>query len=427
MDQPLKVDPFFCEVKGMSGKFKSYAIPGTRYGEWEVVSDQHIIKNGKAQWWCKCSCGKTKYVEADKLIHGYSESCGCKRNVIHGGSSDAAYSSWTEMKRRCLNPSAKNYHNYGGRGITVCDRWQGPEGFNNFLQDMGPRPDNTSIDRMNNDLGYFPGNCRWATPEEQALNKRTNHRIMYNGESLTIKEWSDKLGIPVTTIAKRITSGFTLDEVLSPNKLDNRVEDYASRQIMYRRKTKTVKEWVDEFDLNYNTVKSRIQRGITNPDLIFAREKSKPGIKKGSKKPEGSGRGMGVSPGDRFGKLVIKSLFRQPSGNQMITKAICLCDCGVEKIYSLSNITSGKTTTCGCSKKQAHNKGVYSVIVGQKFGRLTVTKLFSENNTSFALCKCECGTEKKVAINNLKRGNTVSCGCKNKERMKNNNPSGNKK
>ena len=166
------------------------------------------------------------------------------------------YRAWNDLKQRCLNPKNKSYHNYGGRGITVCDRWQGENGYNNFIQDMGPRPEGTSIDRINNDLGYFPANCRWATQEEQALNKRTNHRLTYNGESLTIKEWSDKLGIPITTIAKRITSGFPIEDVLSKTKLDNKLEDYADRKLMYKGKVKTVKEWVDHFGLNYNTVKS---------------------------------------------------------------------------------------------------------------------------------------------------------------------------
>lgn len=411
----------------MSNNFKSYAVVGSIYGAWEVISPEHYVKKGKAHWWCRCECGKTKYVEANKLISGKSTSCGCLRNVTHGGSYEAAYSSWVEMKRRCLNPQARNFHNYGGRGITVCDRWQGENGYNNFIQDMGPRPEGTSIDRINNDLGYFPANCRWATPEEQALNKRTNHRLTYNGESLTIKEWSDKLGIPITTIAKRITSGFPIEDVLSKTKLDNKLEDYADRKLMYKGKVKTVKEWVDHFGLNYNTVKSRMVRGVVNPDILFSSESFKPGTKKGSKKPEGSGRGISVSIGDKFGKLTIKDIFREACGSQTITKAICICECGTEKIYSLSNIKSGKTVTCGCSKKQPHNKGVYSVAVGQKFGRLTITNLYSNNNTSFAECQCDCGNIKQVAVSNLKRGNTVSCGCSNRDRMINNNPKGKKK
>jgi hypothetical protein len=399
----------------MSGKFKSYAEVGAVYGEWTVKSSKHVIKYGRAYWWCECSCGKTKWVEASKLITGKSMSCGCKRNVAHGGTYDDAYSCWESMKQRCLNPNNKSYHNYGGRGITIYLPWLKYE---NFKKDMGLRPEGTTLDRINNDLGYFPANCRWATPQEQSLNKRTNHRLSFNGDSLTIKEWSDKLGIPVTTIAKRIISGFTIEEVLSQTRLSNREEDYANKPIMYLGKTKTLKEWVDILGLKYNTIKSRLLRGVTDLDKLFSSKKFTPGTKPGSKKPEGSGRGMSVSPGDKFGKLTIKSLFREKSGKHTITKAICICDCGNEKIYSLSNIKSGKTVTCGCSKKQPHNKGVYSVYVGQRFSRLTITELYSENNISFATCQCDCGTTKRVAISNLKRGNTVSCGCKNRDKGK---------
>lgn len=336
----------------MSGKFKSNPVVGEKFGEWEVASDQYTIRNNRAYWWCRCSCGKTKFVEASTLTKGRSLSCGCKRNVIHGGAANNGpsikiYSVWYEMKRRCLNPKSSNYHNYGGRGITVCDRWMK---FENFLEDMGPRPEDTSLDRINNSLGYFPANCRWATIEEQSLNKRTNVRLTFNGESLTIKEWSDKLGIPYTTIAKRIVSGANIEEVLSIDKLSNRETDYADRLIMYKRKTRTVREWVDILGLNYNTVKSRLSRGVTDPDAIFSSLKNKTGPKTGSKKPEGSGRGFSAKAGDKFGSLTIKSIFREPCGKQTITKALCICDCGKEKKVSFSNLSSGKTKSCGCLK-----------------------------------------------------------------------------
>ena len=408
----------------MSGRFKSNAVVGSRYGEWEVISEKHVIRNNRAYWWCKCSCGKTKFVEASTLLNKRSKSCGCKTHVKYSkfpgvNYKSSEYSVWEGMKRRCYNSKSRSYPNYGGRGITVCDRWHN---FENFIEDMGLRPKGRSLDRINNDLGYFPANCRWATAEEQSLNKRTNHRLSFNNENLTIKEWSDKLGIPVTTIAKRIMSGFPIDKVLSQDRLDNREVDYANTLFMFKGKTKTLRQWAYDLGLNYSTIKSRYEYGIRDPEKLFAMESLKPGPKSGSKKPEGSGRGMSVSPGDRFGKLIIKSLFREKCGSQTITKAICVCDCGVEKIYSLSNVKSGKSVSCGCSKDQPYNKGVYSVYVGQQFDRLTVLSLFSENNISFALCKCICGTEKRVAVSNLKKGNTVSCGCKNRERMKTNNP-----
>ena len=224
--------------------------------------------------------------------------------------------------------------------------------FENFFADMGPRPEGTSIDRINNSLGYFPANCRWATPEEQSSNKRTNVRVPFNGEELTVKEWSDKLGIPYTTISKRMVSGCSVEDVLSTEKLSNREEDYANKFIMYRRKTKTVREWVDLLGLNYNTVKSRLARGVVDPAAVFSTTRAKTGPKCGSKKPEGSGRGFGAKIGDRFGRLVIKTIFREFSGSQVVTKTICTCDCGKERKINLSNLSSGKTKSCGCLKKE---------------------------------------------------------------------------
>lgn len=150
------------------------------------------------------------------------------------------------------------------------------------------------------------------------------------------------------------------------------------------------------------------------------------GSKSGCKKPEGSGRGISASAGEKYGKLTILSTSRVAYGNTTLTEALCRCECGNEKRILLNNLRTGKQTSCGCSKKTPHNKGRYSVSVGQKFGRLTITNLFSEHSTSFAECQCDCGNIKQVAISNLKRGNTVSCGCHNKDRMKNNNPGGKK-
>ncbi len=95
-----------------------------------------------------------------------------------------AYQSWNGMKQRCLNPKATGYHRYGGRGIKICDRWLGPQGFENFLADMGDRPEGLTIDRINNDGNYEPGNCRWATPAEQARNRRKRRRTEITVEEL---------------------------------------------------------------------------------------------------------------------------------------------------------------------------------------------------------------------------------------------------
>lgn len=125
----------------------------------------------------------------------------------HGESNSAAntpeYRAWSSIKRRCYNAKATDYHRYGGRGIIVCDRWV--NSFENFLADMGRRPSLVhSIDRIDVNGIYSPDNCRWATPEQQRLNTRVNHRLELNGEVRTVSEWQQLMGLPKDLIYQRV-------------------------------------------------------------------------------------------------------------------------------------------------------------------------------------------------------------------------------
>jgi hypothetical protein len=203
---------------------KRLELIGCIFGRLLVESLAHMDKNHQSHWKCQCTCGNSKIVSGRHLIRGGTKSCGCLRKEttsatrsIHNRCTTPEYAIWNNLNQRCCNSKRLGYHNYGGRSITVCERWRGIDGFVNFYEDMGARPTpRHSIDRINNNEGYSKANCRWATRREQSNNRRTNHNLSYNGETRSFADWSRLLGIKAQVIKDRINKlGWSVEKTLT--------------------------------------------------------------------------------------------------------------------------------------------------------------------------------------------------------------------
>ena len=186
---------------------------GSQVGRWTVLGSE-----GHGRWLCRCECGTEASVMASELKPERSKQCRNCRNLRHGAArvnmQTKEYVTWCAVISRCCTATASKYRNYGGRGITVCQRWR--ESFEAFIQDMGECPSpKHSIDRINNDGHYEPGNCRWATMKEQARNRSSNVRFTISGHTRTLAEWAEVAGIKYGTLHSRLKRGWTIERALS--------------------------------------------------------------------------------------------------------------------------------------------------------------------------------------------------------------------
>jgi hypothetical protein len=164
---------------------KAKDLKGQRFGKLTVLARDYGVEDSRAHWLCLCDCGSTATKKGKYLLNGDTRSCGCDQremrangNPKYGGNaaSRREYTIWRSMKSRCLTPSSSNYRFYGGRGVTVCDRWR--DDFNAFLADMGLCPEGYTLDRIDPFGHYEPDNCRWASWETQHKNLRSHHAAL---------------------------------------------------------------------------------------------------------------------------------------------------------------------------------------------------------------------------------------------------------
>ena len=192
-------------------------LTGKKIYNMKVISFAGINDKGRSTWLCECDCGNKKIVVGSELKRGKVKSCGCLNKTINGLYKSRLYRIHHLMICRCYTKSTTAYPLYGGRGIKICDDWLGENGFMNFYNWAMTHgySEKLTIDRIDVDGDYCPENCRWATHEEQSNNTRNNRKLLFDNQTLTISQWSRKIGINRNTLDKRLRSGWTIEDAIT--------------------------------------------------------------------------------------------------------------------------------------------------------------------------------------------------------------------
>ncbi|WP_138110666.1 hypothetical protein [Burkholderia gladioli] len=259
-------------------KPKHVMQPNERFGKLTFKEMVLAGKSGARYAVFVCDCGNEKEMSVSNVVLGKSKSCGClavkttgDRARTHGMTGTPEYRTWKSMWARCTNPTLDRYPRYGGRGITVCDRW---ESFEKFYEDMGPRPSlNHSIERDDVDGNYEPGNCRWATKREQSWNTSANLFVEYKGERKCVAEWCYQTGIPYSRFIQRLRRGLPIEDVFDTSK-----DGFARKSIVVDGISKITTQWMRDAGIPISSFYHFRRKGLSEEEIVrkyLARIKSK--------------------------------------------------------------------------------------------------------------------------------------------------------
>lgn len=219
-------------------------LTGKRFGHLTIIGPSCARKQGQIVWRYRCDCGNEGVRVGGNLKRRSVQSCGCRTpqriretHVTHGQTNTRLYCVWSNMLSRCNTPSSSVFKHYGGRGIRVCPRWQGNTGFVNFIADMGPLPAGYTLERIDPDGAYTPGNCKWIPAKRQPRNTR---RTMRAPDGTPVIDLCEQHGIPYTTVVQRIRRlGWDLDRALTTPKVHNGVIPMPERPTSRSRKRRS--------------------------------------------------------------------------------------------------------------------------------------------------------------------------------------------
>ena len=252
---------------------------GKRFGR-VVVLERVNIKTRNIMWKCLCDCGATKIISGGNLKGGNVRSCGCLANEsttrfakVHGKSHTRLFRVWSGIRNRCLCPNDKHYKDYGGRGITLCEEWKNDFmafynwAYANGYDETAPKGKCT-IDRIDNNKGYSPDNCRFVNLKVQANNKRNNHIVAVGKEALTVAEVADMANIEYNTMCGRVNKGWDIESAINTPLNSKKSRRIHNPKYIYKEHEYTKTEISRIFGIDKRTFGTRLERGMTVAEAI---------------------------------------------------------------------------------------------------------------------------------------------------------------